>query len=88
MGTQYALVCDSCGKAITDMNNRGHVLIFTTDPIADPQLDLCEVCIKGVLDDPKVKKANKTARDKIRAQMKSPQQVPLSQVPPANVVAT
>ena len=69
MATDYVLVCDSCGKQISDMNNRAHVLIFTPEPVADPQLDLCIPCAKGVIDDPKVKKANKAARDRMRRVM-------------------
>lgn len=84
MATQQVLVCDSCGKSITDMNNRVYVLIFTPEPIADPQLDLCLICAKGVIDDPKVKKANETAK----ARGRQPAQRPVDYTgAPENLIA-
>lgn len=66
-----ALMCDSCGKEITDLNNRVQVLIFTTEPIADPQVDLCAICGDDVINSPQVERGQSNAKARI-AQMMAP----------------
>lgn len=60
-----ALLCDSCGNTITDANNRASMLIYTTDAIADPSLDLCGDCLATFIDNPAIQKARTTARRRV-----------------------
>jgi len=64
-----ALICDSCEKPITDMNDRAQVILFTDEPIADPQLDLCGDCCKDIWKSTKVKRGQEKAKERIRKSM-------------------
>lgn len=57
--------CDSCGRVIEEGANRAQVLVYSSDPIADPMVDLCEICGKDVMKDARVQKAKTNVRKKI-----------------------
>lgn len=61
-----ALICDSCDKPITDLNDRVSILVYTAEAIADPQLDLCGQCGDALRSDAKVKKARERAMKRIK----------------------
>lgn len=61
-----ALICDSCEEPIIDMNDRVSILVYTHEPIADPQLDLCGKCSKELRLNNKVKGAQTKAMERIK----------------------
>lgn len=56
------MICDSCELPIQDMSNRVQILIYTTEPVADPQIDLCLDCAANLKKDAKLKKGVQNAR--------------------------
>ncbi|HET7110117.1 MAG TPA: hypothetical protein VFI41_04555 [Gemmatimonadales bacterium] len=81
MATDYTVICDSCEKPIEDMSNRVQILIFTTEPIADPQLDLCGKCGENLRKDTKVVRAKEKAMKKIAAWMPAAEPVDATDEP-------
>lgn len=65
-----SLLCDHCSQEV-ERDNRVQMIIFTTVPIADPQIDLCMDCATPLLNNPAVKSAHAKAQEQVEQDLRA-----------------